>query len=67
MITVHFKHSIADKVKNLFRRKAKRFPAVAVFTGYSEARYTADGLIVEWGNSTYFYPLHTIKRVKFGK
>lgn len=67
MVTVHFKHSIADKVKNLFRRKDKRFPAVAVFTDYSEARYTGDSLIVEWGNSTYFYPHHTIKRVKFVK
>lgn len=67
MITVHFKHSIADKVKNLFRSKAKRFPAVVTFTGYRDAQYGLDGLMVAWGNSTYFYPLHTIKRVKFGK
>lgn len=67
MITVHFKHSIADKVKNLFRRKAKRFPAVAVFTNFDEAEYTTKGLRVSWGPTTYYYPLHTIKRVKFGK
>lgn len=67
MITVHFKHSIADKVKNLFRRKAKRFPAVVVFAGCDVAEYTTKGLRVTWGDTTYYYPLHTIKRVKFGK
>lgn len=67
MITVHFKHSIADKVKNLFRRKAKRFPAVVGFTGFDEAEYNEKGLRVTWGHTTYYYPLHTIKRVKFGK
>lgn len=67
MITVHFKHSIADKVKNLFRRKAKRFPEVVVFAGYAVAEYTTKGLRVTWGETTYYYPLHTIKSVKFGK
>lgn len=67
MITVHFKHSIADKVKNLFRRKANRFPAVCVFTGFSEAEYNEKGLRVTLGHTHYYYPLHTIKRVKFGK
>lgn len=63
-ITVHFKHTLADKVKNLFRPKAKRFPAVVTFAGFDDANYQSNGLVVTWGNTDYYYPLHTIKRVK---
>lgn len=64
-VVVHFKHTLADKVKNLFRKKAQRFPAVATFTGFDHAHFSAiGGLKVVWGDTQYHYPPHTIKRVK---
>lgn len=64
-LTIHFKHTLVDKVKNLFRPKSNRFPAVAEFEVYSY-EYTGGSLEVQFehGADAYYYPLHTIKRVK---
>lgn len=64
-ITIHFKHTIVDKVKNLFRPKAKRFPDVAVFKGVVIG-YVGEGCLnISFDHQTYYrYPLHTIKRIK---
>lgn len=66
-VTVHFEHSVLDKVKNLFRSKAKRFPAVATFSGFDAVMHTPMGLTVRWGNNQYFYPAHVLRRVKLSK
>ncbi|WWY65348.1 hypothetical protein [Escherichia phage vB_EcoP_LHP] len=65
IIVVHFKHTLGDKLRNLFRPKAKRFPEVATFTGFDEHIMTGlGGLKVRWGDSVYHYPSHQLRRVK---
>ncbi len=64
-IEVIFKRSKLQWVKNLFRKKAKRFPKVATFTGFIGYRLSEAGLTVGWGGTRYFYPLHMIALVKF--
>lgn len=64
-IEVIFKRSKLQWIKNLFLKKAKRFPRVASFEGFSGYRFSDAGLLVQWGSSRYFYPMHKLERVKF--
>ncbi|MGL5456716.1 MAG: hypothetical protein ACRDB3_17745 [Citrobacter telavivensis] len=64
-IEVIFKRSKLQWLKNIFRKKAKRFPAVATFEGFTGYKFSEAGLMVQWGNSRYFYPMHKLERVKF--
>lgn len=63
-VEIIFKHTLADKVKNLFRPKAKRFPAVVTFTGFDAASHSTQGVRVRWGKTAYHYPWHQVKRLK---
>lgn len=67
VIVVHFQHTLVDKFLNLFREKAKRFPAVATFRGFDAVVHSPLGLTVRWGNSQYFYPAAALRRVKLSK
>lgn len=64
-IEVIFKRGNLQWLKNIFRKKAKRFPAVATFEGFTAYRFSEAGLMVQWGTSRYFYPMHKLGRVKF--
>lgn len=64
-IEVIFKRSKLQWIQNLFRKKAKRFPKVATFTGFTGYRLSESGLVVGFGKSRYFYPMHQIGRIKF--
>lgn len=64
-IEVIFKRSKLQWVKNLFLKKAKRFPRVVNFEHFTGYRFSDAGLMVQWGSSRYFYPMHKLERVKF--
>lgn len=67
-IEVIFKRSFADVVRNLFVPKAKRFPRVATFTGFSHHWVEPDkSLHVEFTNVAYCYPAHKIARIKLSR
>lgn len=63
-IEVIFKRSPLQPLINLFRPKAKRFPRVVTFEGFSGYRMGDCGLLVVFGDTRYFYPYHMIGRVK---
>lgn len=64
-IEVIFKRSWSDVIRNVFVSKAKRFPRVATFTGFSYYCVHSDkSLTVEFNNVTYCYPSHKIGRIK---
>lgn len=64
-VEVIFKRSLADVVRNLFVPKAKRFPRVATFTGFSGFYlYDDQSIHLEFGNVSYNYPSHKIGRIK---
>jgi hypothetical protein len=64
-IEVTFNRGKLQWLNNLFRKKSKRFPRVALFEGFTGYRFSDAGLMVQWGNSRYFYPMHQLQRVKF--
>lgn len=64
-IEVIFKHTLFDKVRNLFVSKRKQFPRVALFEGYDTYSTATGDLSVRWGRNRYVYPMHKIERMKF--
>lgn len=67
-IEVIFKRSLADVVRNLFVPKAKRFPRVVTFTGFSYHWIASDkSLHVEFTNAAYCYPAHKVARIKVSR
>ena len=66
-VEILFKRSLLDVVKNLFRHKAKRFPAVAKFKNVARCDILPGAVRVEFAeinSPVYYYPIHTVKRVK---
>lgn len=66
-VEIIFKRSLLDVVKNLFRKKAKRFPAVAKFENVARCDILPGAVRVEFyiiNSPVYYYPLHKVARVK---
>lgn len=63
-IEVIFKHTLLDKITNLFRRKGKAYPRVATFKDFSSYSVSDNYLLVTFGKQSYIYPMHNIGRIK---
>lgn len=66
-VEILFKHTWLDKLKNLFRPVAKRFPEVARFENVARCDILPGAVRVEFASinsPVYYYPVHTVKRVK---
>lgn len=66
-VEIIFKHTWLDKLKNLFRPKAKRFPSVAKFDNVARCDVLPVAVRVSFNilnSPVYYYSLHTVKRVK---
>lgn len=64
-IEVIFKRSWVQVIRNLFVPKAKRYPRVATFKGFTDYNVSEHQLYVRWGGARYIYPMHKIERIKF--
>ena len=65
-VEIIFKRSMLDVVKNLFRPKAKRFPAVARFENVLACDVLNGAVLVRFNGpvgGVYYYPLHKVDRV----